>query len=59
LSSWLIPNNLDIKICKIIILFVFLYGYDAWLFTLREEHELRENIWTEEEGSDGRLEKTA
>jgi hypothetical protein len=51
---------------KTIILPVVVYGCETWSLTLREEHRLRlfENrvlrrMWAEEEGSDGRVEKTA
>jgi hypothetical protein len=41
LSSRLIPKNLKIKIYKIQILPVVLYGCETWSLTLREEHRLR------------------
>jgi hypothetical protein len=41
LSSRLISKNLKIKIYKIVILPVVLYGYETWSLTLREEHCLR------------------
>jgi phage pi2 protein 07 len=41
LSSPLILKNLKIKIYKIVILPVVLYGYETWSFTMREEHRLR------------------
>jgi len=53
LSSSLLSKNLKIKIYKIIILPVVLYGCETWSLTLREERKLRvfgndieENIWT-------------
>jgi hypothetical protein len=42
LSSRLLSKNLKIKIYKIIILPVALYGCETWSLTLREEHKLRE-----------------
>jgi hypothetical protein len=41
LSSRFVSKNLKIKIYKIIILPVVLYGYETWSLTLREEHRLR------------------
>jgi hypothetical protein len=41
LSSCLLSKNLKIKIYKIIILPIVLYGCEIWLLTLREEHRLR------------------
>jgi hypothetical protein len=41
LSSHLISKNLNIKICKTVILPVVLYGCKTWSLTLREEHRLR------------------
>jgi hypothetical protein len=41
LSSSLLSKNLQIKIYRNIILPVFLYGCETWLFTLREESRLR------------------
>ena len=41
LSSSLLPKNLKIKIYRTIILPVFLYGYETWSLTLREERRLR------------------
>ena len=41
LSSRLLSKNLKIKIYKIIILPVVLYGCEAWSLTLREESRLR------------------
>jgi hypothetical protein len=38
LSSHLLSKNLKIKIFRTIILHVFLYGYETWPLTLREEH---------------------
>jgi hypothetical protein len=40
LSSRLLYKNVKIRIYKIIILSVVLYGYDAWSLTLREVHRL-------------------
>jgi len=46
LSSGLLSKNLKIKLYRIIILRVVLYGCEAWSLTLREERKLRvfENI---------------
>jgi hypothetical protein len=41
LSSRLLSKNLKIRINKMIILPVVLYGCEAWSLTLREEHRLR------------------
>jgi hypothetical protein len=41
LSSSLLSKNLNIKICRTIILPVVLYGCETWLLTLREEYRLR------------------
>ena len=41
LSSSLLSKNLKIKIYRIIILPVALYGCETWPLTLREEHRLR------------------
>jgi len=41
LSSRLLSKNLKIKICRIIILAVDLYGCETWSLTLREERKLR------------------
>jgi hypothetical protein len=41
LSSRLLSRNLKVKIYKIIILPVVLYGCETWSLTLREEHRLR------------------
>jgi hypothetical protein len=41
LSSRLLSRNLKVKINKIIILPVVLYGCETWSVTLREEHRLR------------------
>ena len=41
LSSRLLSKNLKIKIYRIIILPVILYGCEIWLLTLREERKLR------------------
>jgi len=40
LSSKLLSRNLKIKIYRIIILPVVLYGYETWSLTLREERKL-------------------
>jgi hypothetical protein len=41
LSSSLLSKNVKIKIYKIIILLVVLYGCESWSLTLREEDRLR------------------
>jgi hypothetical protein len=41
LASRLISKNLKIKIYKIVILPLLLYGCEIWSLTLREEHRLR------------------
>jgi hypothetical protein len=41
LSSHLLSRNIKVKIYKIIILPVVLYGCETWCLTLREEHRLR------------------
>jgi sorting nexin-29 len=41
LSSCLLSKNLKIRIYKMIILSVVLYGCETWSLTLREEHRLR------------------
>jgi hypothetical protein len=41
LSSCLLSRNVKVKIYKIIILPVVLYGYETWSLMLREEHRLR------------------
>jgi hypothetical protein len=41
LSSRLLSKNLKIRIYKVIILPVVLYGCETWSLTLREEHRLR------------------
>jgi hypothetical protein len=41
LSSRLLSKNLKIRIYKMIILPVVLYGCETWSLTLREEHRLR------------------
>jgi hypothetical protein len=41
LSFRLLSKNVKIRIYKIIILPVVLYGYETWSLTLREEHRLR------------------
>jgi hypothetical protein len=41
LSSRLLSRNVKVKIYKIIILLVVLYGCATWSLTLREEHRLR------------------
>jgi hypothetical protein len=41
LSSCLLSKNVQIRICKTIILPVALCGFETWSPTLREEHRLR------------------
>jgi hypothetical protein len=41
LSSRLLSRNVKVKIYKITILTVVLYGCETWSITLREEHRLR------------------
>jgi hypothetical protein len=41
MSSRLLSKNLKIRIYKMIILPVVLYGCETWSLTLREEHRLR------------------
>ncbi|KAJ4431753.1 hypothetical protein ANN_20358 [Periplaneta americana] len=41
LSSSLLSKNLKVRIYKIVILPVVLYGCETWTLTLREEHRLR------------------
>ena len=41
LSSCLLPQNLNIKICRTVILPVDLYGCEKWLLTLKEIRRLR------------------
>jgi hypothetical protein len=41
LPSYLLSENVKIRIYKIIILPVVLYGCETWSLTLREEHRLR------------------
>ena len=41
LTSRLLSKNLKIKIYRIIILPVVLYGYETWSLTLSEERKLR------------------
>ena len=41
LSSWLLSNNLKIKIYRTVILPVVLYRCETWSLTLREERKLR------------------
>jgi hypothetical protein len=36
-----IKKKLKLKVCKIVILPVVLYGCETWSFTLREKHRLR------------------
>jgi hypothetical protein len=51
LSSSMLPKNLEIKIFRIIILPVVLYGRETWSLTWREERRLRvseENILAQE-----------
>jgi hypothetical protein len=40
-SSHLLSKNVKIRIYKIVILPVVLYGCESWSLTLREEHRLR------------------
>ena len=47
-SSTLLSKNLNIKLYRIIILPIVLYGCESWSLTLREERSLRvyeDNIW--------------
>jgi hypothetical protein len=54
LSSRLLSKCLNIRIYRIIMLPVVLYGCESWSLTLRKEHRLRvseksaEEIWTEQ-----------
>jgi hypothetical protein len=41
LSSRLLSRNVKVKIYKIVILPVVLYGCEIWSLTLKEEHRLR------------------
>ena len=41
LSSSLLSKNINIKICRTIILSVVLYGCETWSLTFREERRLR------------------
>jgi hypothetical protein len=41
LSSRLVSNNIEITICRTIILPVVLYWRETWSLTLREEHRVR------------------
>jgi hypothetical protein len=41
LSSWLLSKNVKVRIYKIIIFPVVLYGCETWSVTVREEHKLR------------------
>jgi hypothetical protein len=41
LSSRLLSGNVKVKIYKVVILPVLLYGCETWSDTLREEHRLR------------------
>jgi hypothetical protein len=41
LFSYLLSKNINIRIHKIIILRVVLYGCETWSLTLREKHKLR------------------
>jgi hypothetical protein len=41
LSSRLLSRNVKVKIYKIIIVPVVLYGCETWYLTLNEEHRLR------------------
>ena len=40
-SSGLLSKNLKIKICRIVILPIVLYGCETWSLTLWEERKLR------------------
>jgi hypothetical protein len=40
-SSHLLSKNVKVRIYKIIILLVVLYGYETWSLTLKEENKLR------------------
>jgi hypothetical protein len=40
-KSFVFPSHIKIKIYKIAILPVVLYGYETWSLTLREDHRLR------------------
>ena len=42
LSCRLLSKNVKIKIYRILIMHVVLYGCETWSLTLREEHGLRE-----------------
>ena len=60
LSSRFLSKNLEVKIYRIIILPVVLYGCETWSLTLREERKLEgveENIWTEEGRGNGGMEE--
>jgi hypothetical protein len=39
--KFILCRYVKVKIYKIIILLVVLYGYETWYITLREEHRLR------------------
>jgi hypothetical protein len=41
LSSCLLLKNVEIRICKTIILPLVVYGCEIWSLTLREQHRLR------------------
>jgi hypothetical protein len=41
LSSRLLSKDVNIRICKTLILSVVVYGCETWSLTLREEHSLR------------------
>jgi hypothetical protein len=41
ISSHLLSKNINIRICKIMILPVVLYGCETWSLTIRKEHRLR------------------
>jgi hypothetical protein len=41
LSSHLLSKNVRVRICKTLILSLFLYGSETWSLTVREEHKLR------------------
>ena len=41
LSSNLLPKSMKIKVCRIVILPIVLYGCETWSLTLRKERKLR------------------
>ncbi|PSN49740.1 hypothetical protein C0J52_08482 [Blattella germanica] len=56
LSSQLLPKNIKLKIYKIVILPVILYGCETWTLTLREEKRLR--VFENKRRGDRRLHNT-